>query len=118
MSELCHGTYFAGTACGRCDRCTGERLNLQRRAAEFWLPWTIAPRDGHPFLATGVHFEAAPAGASKEVKPGDRWWAIAQCDVWRAPNVGRFVFCKDGSPLWAGAVGWMFLPDLPPDVLT
>lgn len=79
-----------------------------------WKPISMAENDpwvtqGGAVLTYGVHTEYAPPGASKQVKPGDHWFAIALLDIWRTPPPHKWVFAKDGTPLWSNPTHWKYL---------
>lgn len=75
-----------------------------------WQPIAGAPKDGVAFLAYGRH-TGSPSDAQRGMEAGDHWWAIIQWDVWRPYEDGgrRWVFCKDGAPLWSSPLAWCAL---------
>jgi hypothetical protein len=77
-----------------------------------WLPMDHPdlPMNGIGFLAYGRH-TGSPVDASPEVIAGDHWWAIILRDTWRLPKDGgdRWVFAKDGNPVWSEPLRWQKL---------
>lgn len=92
-----------------------------------WQHMAYAPRTGQGFLLFGIHdhrsIHRLDAHVQRGIVAGDHWWAIGQWDVWREePGYElysadvvtdrmvrpdhRWVFCKDGVPLWTSPLAW------------
>lgn len=72
-----------------------------------WLDFESAPRDGHAFLASGIH----DTDNGRSWRKGDQWQAILLWNVWQEP--GGFVFSKDGAQPWSRPLKWRPLPPFP-----
>lgn len=78
-----------------------------------WRDIESAPKDGHAFLAYGVHDEDSIVrhDVARGVKVGDYWWAIILWDIWRGEHSHRldstrWVFSKDGAKTWTEPTHW------------
>ena len=82
-----------------------------------WRPMTEAPKDGSAVLGFGIH-TGSPPDAQRGVQPGDHWWSIMLWDIWRSRENGgdRWVFAKDGAPVWSEPLRFKLLR-VPPGVL-